>query len=135
MPRWRKARRSRHDGPGQVRTEIDLFEAGYNPYRDEYLFWLTEDGYIIAEDVNCQNEYVQATSCPHCGGQLRVAAHLNRAGQGLSELVALCTDCRQRANFIFDISNRAYQTWWAGQLGDLYLRQFDGPPRKPCRPE
>jgi ribosomal protein S27AE len=95
------------------------------------LYRLTADGYIIAQDVDCQYEYARKTSCPHCGGALVIAAHLNRAGQGLSELVALCQDCRQRTSFIFDISNDVFQAWWAEQLGPLYIRQYDGPPREP----
>lgn len=108
---------------------------GYNPNRDEYLYWVTEDGYLIAQDVTCQHEYVEQMPCAYCGGQLVVAAHLNRGGQGLSELVALCPTCGQRANFIFDISNEVYQAWWAAQLGSLYIQQYDGPPRQPDRPD
>jgi hypothetical protein len=130
----RKVRRSRRNDRCHDHVEIDPFRAGYNPNRDEHLYWLTEDGYIIAQDETCQQEYVQQMPCPHCGGSLMVMAHLNRGGQGLSELVALCHDCRQRANFIFDISNEVYQAWWAEQLGDLYICQYDGPPRKPCTP-
>ncbi len=62
-------------------------------------------------------------------------AHINRAGQGLSELVALCGDCRKRSSYIFDISNEVFQTWWADQLGPLYVRQYDGPPREPFEAE
>jgi len=116
-------------------TGSDDLPAGYNPSRDEHLFWWTEDGYIIAEDVACQHEYVQGTPCPECGGALAVVAHLNRGGQGLSELVAICRECRHRENFIFDISNDVYQAWWADQLGPLYIQQFDGPPRIPAWPE
>lgn len=115
--------------------DVQAEEVGYNPNRDEYLYWFTEDGYIIAQDVVCQHEYVEQTPCPDCGGGLAVAAHLNRAGQGLSELVTLCRDCHARVNFIFDISNDAYQTWWAEQLGLMYVRQYDGPPRDPFAPE
>jgi hypothetical protein len=132
MHRVRRPRRNRRQ---RDHVELDPFQAGCNPHRDEYLYWLTEDGYIIAQDITCQQEYVQQTPCPHCGGSLIVMAHLNRGGQGLSELVALCRDCRQRANFIFDISNEVYQTWWAEQLGDLYICQYDGPPREPCTPQ
>jgi len=120
--------------PGGKDERQAAFDVGYNPRRDEHLYWRTEDGYIIAQDVTCQHEHVERTPCPHCGGALVVAAHLNRAGQGLSELVALCAACRQRANFIFDISNEVFQTWWAEQLGPLYVRQFDGPPREPHSP-
>jgi hypothetical protein len=108
--------------------------AGINPRRDEYLFWYTDEGYIIAQDIACQYEYVEQTSCPSCGGPLRVVAHLNRAGQGLSEMVTVCENCRYGVNFIFDISNSVYQTWWAEQLGALYIRQYDGPPREPHSP-
>ncbi|MBN1680301.1 MAG: hypothetical protein JW966_08405 [Anaerolineae bacterium] len=107
-------------------------QIGFNPARDEYLYWLTQDGYIIAQDAACQYEYVQTTVCPHCNdAPLIVMAHLNRAGQGLSEMVAICPNCRERSNFIFDISNDVYQTWWAEQLGSLYVQQYDGPPREP----
>lgn len=127
--RGRSARGKQHEERGGA-----VVPAGYNPSRDEHLYWLTEDGYIIAQDVACQHEYVQAMRCPACGGRLRVAAHLNRDGQGLSEMVAVCTSCRARASFIFDISNDVYQTWWAAQLGDLYIQPFDGPPRVPVLP-
>lgn len=125
-----KQRRAARDGGTPDQHEL----IGTNPQRDEYLYWLTDDGYIIAQDVACQQEYVRDTSCPHCGGALVTIAQLNRGGQGLSEWVAVCRACRQRTNFIFDISNDAYQRWWAGQLGPLYIRQFDGKPRKPCCP-
>jgi hypothetical protein len=115
--------------------ETPAEEVGYNPDRDEHLFWYTEEGYIIAQDVTCQHEYIQDTPCPECGGELVVIAHLNRAGQGLSELVAVCRGCRHRDNFIFDISNEVYQTWWAAQLGPLYVCQYDGPPRAPYSPD
>ncbi|MBN2302985.1 MAG: hypothetical protein JXQ72_00820 [Anaerolineae bacterium] len=107
---------------------------GYNPNRTEHLFWYTEDGYLVAQDVVCQHEYVEAVGCAHCGGHLLVAAHLNRSGQGLSELVAVCDNCGARANFIFDISNDVYQNWWQEQLGALYVRQHDDPPRAPHHP-
>ncbi len=107
---------------------------GFNPNRDGCLYWLTEDGYIIAQDVACQHEYVEQTPCPDCGGDLVVVAHLNRAGQGLSELVTLCRACHTRVNLIFDISNDMYQAWWAEQLGLMYVCQYDGPPREPVAP-
>ncbi|MBI5957606.1 MAG: hypothetical protein HY866_02655 [Chloroflexi bacterium] len=109
-------------------------DVGYNPERNQYLFWLTEEGYLVAQDITCQHEYVQRATCPHCGGKLKLMAHLNRAGQGLSEMVTICLGCRQRVIFIFDISNEVYQTWWAKQLGDLYVRQYDGPTRQPQEP-
>ncbi len=104
---------------------------GHNPDRDDTLFWYTEEGYIVAQDNTCQHEYIQMTPCPSCGGNLRVIAHLNRGGQGLSEMVTVCQNCRHAVNFIFDISNVVYQNWWADQLGPLYIRQYDGPPREP----
>lgn len=109
--------------------------AGRNPYRDEYLFWYTEDGYIIAQDVLSQYEYVQSVPCPDCDGTLRIMAHLNRAGQGLSEMVTICRDCHYSVNFIFDISNEVYQQWWAEQLGSLYIVQYEGDPRQPHSPD
>lgn len=111
-----------------------LDDVGYNPARDNTLFWLTEEGYIIAHDVTCQHEYVDATPCPQCGSELKVMAHLNRGGQGLSELVAVCRTCHTRTSFVFDISNEVYQQWWADQLGPLYVVQYDGPPREPVEP-
>lgn len=104
----------------------------YNPFRDEYLYSHTSEGYIIAYDIASQNEYVDHSSCEECGGQLAVIAVLNRAGQGLSEMVAFCRDCKTRTSFLFDISNEVYQSWWADQLGDLYIQQYDGPSRVPA---
>jgi hypothetical protein len=127
MPLKRKSRRSKPEQPSPT--------IGYNTRRNEYLFWRTEDGYIIAQDVNCQHDYVNQTPCAACGGPLRIVAHINRAGQGLSEIVAMCGECRERTSFIFDISNEVFQTWWAEQLGALYVRQFDDEPREPFAPE
>lgn len=118
-----------------VPEQDEADEVGYNPARDETLFWLTDEGYIIAHDVTCQHEYVESTPCPECDSKLTVAAHLNRGGQGLSELVAMCRACHTRTCFVFDISNDVYQTWWAGQLGSLYVVQYDGPPREPAEPQ
>ncbi len=128
---WRGKRNEDHPKDTAPAEE----EVGYNTQRDDYLYWRTEEGYIIAQDVTCQYDYVQNSCCAECGGSLRIAAHLNRAGQGLSELVALCENCRARANFIFDISNDVYQTWWEAELGALYVRQYDGDPRTPLSPE
>jgi hypothetical protein len=136
----RKARRTRQvvapAPPVESRPVADspIDDVGTNPQRDQYLFWLTDEGYIIAQDIACQHEYVRQSCCPHCGGALKLMAHLNRAGQGLSEMVTICVQCRERVIFIFDISNEVYQAWWATQLGDFYLRQFDGPPRRPVLP-
>jgi hypothetical protein len=132
----RKTRRSKHriHQPG-CGGELPELPPGYNPNRDKYLFWLTEEGYVIAQDIACQQEYIEETPCPQCSGSLVVVAHLNRAGQGLSELVTVCHDCHARYSFIFDISNDVYQTWWAAQLGPLYIQQHDGPGRAPVGPE
>ncbi len=127
MPLRRKKRRSKPEQPSST--------IGYNIHRNKYLFWRTEEGYIIAQDVNCQHDYVNQTSCANCGGPLRIVAHINRAGQGLSEIVAMCGECRARTSFIFDISNEVFQTWWAEQLGTLYVRQFDDEPREPFAAE
>ncbi len=129
MPILRKSRSSQHTDTPESST------IGHNPRRDEHLFWWTDDGYIVAQDVNCQYEYVTETHCPECGGSLRVMAHINRAGQGLSELAAMCVDCHVRGSFIFDISNDVFQAWWAEQLGSMYVRQYDGPTRLPHLPE
>jgi hypothetical protein len=117
-----------------VRGKPELENVGFNVERNQHLYWLTEEGYLIAQDVTCQYEFVQTTHCEQCGGTYIVIAHLNRGGQGLSELVSVCQQCRQRANFVFDISNTIYQTWWANQLGPLYIKQYDGPPREPHHP-
>ncbi|NLX08986.1 MAG: hypothetical protein GXY36_04975 [Chloroflexi bacterium] len=116
-------------------AEPDLdVSVGYNPDRDDYLFWLTEEGYVIAQDELCMQEYVEQATCSECGGSLVVIAHLNRGGQGLTELVVVCQGCRQRYNVIFDISNDVYQRWWKNLLGPLYICQHDGPARQPCHP-
>lgn len=107
---------------------------GTNPNRDEYLYWLTQEGYIIAQDVLSQREYIEMLSCSMCGGALKIAAHLNRAWQGLSEMICVCKECQHRYSIIFDISNEIYQQWWAEQLGSLYIRQYDGEPRQPFSP-
>ncbi|MBN1565377.1 MAG: hypothetical protein JXA10_16140 [Anaerolineae bacterium] len=129
---WRNKQDQEQENDEELRSED---EVGFNIRRDEYLYWRTEEGYIIAQDVTCQYDYVQNAGCTACGHELRIAAHLNRAGQGLSELVAICPQCHTRANFIFDISNDVYQTWWESQLGSLYVRQYDGPARTPLLPE
>lgn len=105
-------------------------DPGFNPNRTQDLFALTTDGYIIAQDVVCQNEYVQQQVCPNCQHQaMAVVAKINRSFQGLNELVAICTHCGERYSFIFDTSNDVYQTWLEKQMGELYNRTYDGPPR------
>ncbi len=104
-------------------------DSGVNPHRTLDLFALTPDGYIIAEDIACQNEYVAQQQCSECNGSLAVIAQINRSFQGLTESVCICRGCGKKYSFIFDISNDVYQTWWAERMGDLYMRTFDGPGR------
>lgn len=126
--------RPREEVAGRPGLEEKDLPPDYNPDRDETLFWWTEDGYIIAHDQACQLEYVAMCACAECGGTLAVIAQINRAWQGLNEVVAVCRRCRARYSFIFDISNAVYQAWWARQLGELYVPQYDGPPRTPYEP-
>lgn len=104
---------------------------GYNPDRTRDLFALTTDGYVIAQDIACQYEYVMMQTPPECGEALIPVAQINRSFQGLSEIVAMCPTTGERYSFIFDISNDVYQTWWALQMGDNYERVYEGPPRQP----
>lgn len=106
-----------------------------NPNRTADLFALTTDGYVIAQDIACQHEYIEEQRCPNCGGILMPIAQINRAFQGLNEVVTLCTECSERSSFIFDISNDVYQDWWAERMGDLYVRTFDGDGRVPAPPK
>lgn len=103
-----------------------------NPNRTADLYNLTEDNYIIAQDIRCQYELVESQPCHHCQGKLLTVAQINRAFQGLNELVAVCSRCTTHYTFIFDISNDDYQTWWAERMGDNYVRMYDGAPRKPA---
>lgn len=107
-------------------------DPGMNPNRTADLFALTEEGYIIAHDINCQYELVQQQPCGKCGHDLHPIAQINRAFQGLNELVALCSNCGERYSFIFDISNEVYQAWWAERMGENYVRMYDGAPRVPA---
>jgi hypothetical protein len=108
------------------KAEIDT---GINPHRTLNLFALTTDGYIIAEDIACLNEYIAEQACSVCNSTLAVIAQINRAFQGLTEVVSFCPSCGKKYSFIFDISNDVYQAWWADRMGDLYVRTFDGPGR------
>lgn len=100
-----------------------------NPYRTDDLFALTTDGFIIAQDIACQYEFVAAQRCPETGKRLKVIAQINRSFQGLNEVVAVSLGTGKQHNFIFDISNDVYQSWWAETMGDFYVRLFDGPGR------
>lgn len=116
------------------RRDTTLEQPVINPKRDHNLYRPTPEGYLIAQDISCQYEYVADAPCQHCNAhQLSVMAQINRSGQGLNELVCKCKQCGKPSSFIFDISNRAYQSWLAEQLGDLYMPSYDGPPRRPAR--
>jgi hypothetical protein len=107
-------------------TSVD---PAFNPHRTEELFALTADNFIIAQDIACQYEFVATQRCPETGKPLRVIAQINRAFQGLNEVVVVSLGTGKQYNFIFDISNDVYQDWWAETMGELYVRQFDGPGR------
>lgn len=110
-------------------TDSSEIDPGYNPHRTADLFALTADGYIIAQDIACQQEYIAMQRCPVSGRPLLTIAQINRAFQGLNEVVALSPATGERYSFIFDISNDVYQAWWAQQMGDLYECLYDGAPR------
>ncbi len=118
---------------GRQDDSSDNHDSSVNPSRTESLFALTKEGYVIAEDIACQYEFAETEPCPHCDGPLKVLAQINRASQGLNELVCACRQCGRRSSIIFDVSNNVYQDWMAEQLGDLYIRNYDGPPRRPSR--
>ncbi len=116
--------------PGPDNTPADWL---HNPRRTPALYRRTAEGHIIAEDIACQHEYVtRRARCPACGGALRVVAQIDRAAEGLSELVCECQRCLGLTRLHFDISNAAYQGWLAGLQGELYIRRYDGPPRTPA---
>jgi len=112
-----------------AKTEND---PAVNPNRTGDLFAPTRDGYIIAQDIACQHQYIDMLRCPDCGGVLMPIAQINRAFQGLNEVVTICTGCGARDSIIFDISNAVYQTWWSNLMGDMYVRTYDGKPRAPA---
>lgn len=104
---------------------------GYNPNRTVDLFALTkEGGYIVAQDIVCQYEYIMSHTCPDCGKPLIPIAQINRSFQGLSEVVAVCPLSGAHFSFIFDISNEVYQNWWAEYTGTDNRHLFDIPPRQ-----
>lgn len=106
-----------------------MMDLGYNPNRTADLFALTPDGYIIAQDIACQHEYIDMHHCPVSDMPLRIVAQINRAFQGLTEIVAISPATGERYSFIFDISNDVYQMWLADEMGALYERDYDGPGR------
>ena len=112
-------------GISQKRRE----ELGFNPARDRDLFALSYDGYIIAQDIACQYEFIMDQESED-GNPLTPIAHINRSFQGLSELVAMDMQAGERYSFIFDISNDVYQTWLKNHMGDLYVQSYEGEPRK-----
>lgn len=104
-------------------------DPAFNPNRTADLFALTADGYVIAQDINCQYEFIEQHRCSNCDGDLMPIAQINRAFQGLNEVVTVCPNCGARYSFIFDISNDVYQRWWADRMGESYIRAYDGTPR------
>ncbi len=118
-------------------TETQVFSQkrrealGYNPNRTPDLFAETQDGYIIAQDIASQHEFVLQQRTED-GYALMPIANINRSFQGLSEMVAICPVNGERYSFIFDISNTVYQQWMHQQLGDLYERNYAGEPRSPA---
>jgi hypothetical protein len=104
-------------------------DPGYNPNRTRELFAITADGYILAQDIRCQYEFIEQQRCSTCQHEIVPIAQLNRAFQGLNEVVTICPNCGEHYSFIFDISNEVYQNWWAERMGDMYFRTYDGPPR------
>lgn len=115
------------------RARSQKVDSGINANRTGDLFKLTGEGYILAHDVASQYEYVQKQTCPDCACPLNIIAQINRSFQGLNELVAACPNCGKNSSFIFDISNDVYQHWLAERLGELYVQNYDGPPRQPAR--
>ena len=108
-------------------------DSGVNAGRTGDLYKRTSEGYIIAHDIAAQYDYAQKQTCPDCNCPLQVIAQINRSFQGLNELVTACPNCGQNRSFIFDISNEVYQRWLAERLGELYVQNYDGPPRKAAR--
>ena len=104
-------------------------ELGYNPNRNRDLFALTTDGYIVAQDIACQYEFILEQDSED-GNPLTPIAHINRSFQGLSELVALDMKTGDRYSFIFDISNAVYQDWLKEHMGDMYVQSYEGKPRQ-----
>lgn len=116
-------------------TELGLLspkrreQLGFNPNRTIDLFALTHDGYIIAQDIASQHEYVLDQRTEE-GFPIMPIAHINRSFQGLSEIVAICGQNGERFSFIFDISNTVYQDWLQDQMGELYEVNYEGSSRK-----
>lgn len=115
------------------RSNQQNIDPGFNPNRTADLFVKTSDGYIIAQDIACQYEYIEAQACQDCDCPLHVIAQINRSFQGLNEIVTACPNCGRNYNFIFDISNDVYQRWWAERMGEMYVQNYSGKPRKASR--
>jgi hypothetical protein len=115
-----------------MRLRRSVLDSGVNPHRTADLFALTEEGYVIAQDISSQYEYIAEQQCPICHAGLTPIAQINRAFQGLNEIVTVCGICHEKYAFIFDISNDVYQAWWAERMGEMYFRTYDGPPRTPA---
>jgi hypothetical protein len=113
------------------RSQEMTSDPAINANRTDELYGLTSEGYIIAQDIACQHELIAVLECDNCGGKLLPIAQINRAFQGLNEVVALCEECSQHHSLIFDISNEVYQSWWAERMGENYVQIYDGPPRIP----
>jgi transcription elongation factor Elf1 len=121
--------RKRGENPPSSGHEGDL---ATNPNRTADLYARTAEGFLIAQDITCQYDYANYIACPACGSDVRVAAHIDRASEGLNALCYECTRCAFRTDVLFDISNEVYQAWLSDLLGDLYTRHFEGPPRVPA---
>ena len=103
-------------------------QLGFNPNRTVDLYALTNDGYIIAQDIASQHEFVLDQRTEE-GYPIIPIAHINRSFQGLSEIAAICPQNGEHYSFIFDISNAVYQDWWRKQMGDNYEANYEGPAR------
>jgi hypothetical protein len=111
-----------------ILSEEERLALGYNPNRTIDLFAFTPDGYIIAQDIACQYEYVLALGAEE-DRVITPIAHINRAFQGLSEIVAIDRNSGEYHSFIFDISNAVYQSWLTDYMNHQPDAAYDGPVR------